>query len=149
MICVKMYLWSSILKAIVKRPVIVTLCRGMCPDASRRVSFHANSRWTSCRVVAAVKLAIVQIINKGWTYFVLVHHIDLVPFSHIPNTQPSVPILWQFLVGTSLKTSQISPCVYHSSRLPPGSASKIECLYNNSRMGFMINNDKNETHMKG
>jgi hypothetical protein len=75
------------------------------------------------------------------TYFVPVHCTDSVPLGRLPNARPSVPILQQFLGGMSQKTSQRSPCAYHSSTPPPGNASKIGYLFNNSKMRLMIKQD--------
>ena len=48
------YCCSSISKPIQKNPIRVTLCWGARPAASCCISFRANSRRTSCRVVAGV-----------------------------------------------------------------------------------------------
>ena len=63
------YCRSLISKPIEKKPVIVTLCRFMCPDASWRASSHANSRRTSCIVVAEAILVIENILREALTLF--------------------------------------------------------------------------------
>ena len=60
----KTHCWSSISKPIEKKPIIVTLCRGTRPDASKRVSCRVISRRMSWRVVARIRIRHRQQISR-------------------------------------------------------------------------------------